>query len=80
MNTLPDASREVFAYFLGKRIYKKCARGHPFVVRLNRETDEYFLGCSQYPACRETDEIGFGCWRILENQWKREKEKLNGKN
>ncbi len=43
--------------FLGKRVAKHCPNGHPFVVRRNRDTGEYFLGCSQYPECRETDEI-----------------------
>lgn len=43
--------------WLGKKITRLCADGHPLVVRKNRETGEYFLGCSQYPKCSWTDEI-----------------------
>lgn len=30
------------------------ACGKPMVVRVNRSTDEEFLGCSEWPKCKET--------------------------
>ena len=31
--------------------------GEPMVVRKNSITEEDFLGCSQYPACKHTEPI-----------------------
>ncbi len=36
---------------------KLCPNGHQFVIRVNREDDSLFMGCTGYPECRETDEI-----------------------
>ena len=52
--------------FVGVRVKKRCPAGHQFVIRQNKDTDEFFFGCSFYPTCRHTDEISFAEWRKLE--------------
>lgn len=42
---------------VGKRMTKQCPDGHNYVIRVNRETGELFLGCEKYPTCRNSDEI-----------------------
>lgn len=51
------SEHDALSEWVGKQVTQKCPNGHPFVVRQNRENDSFFLGCSRYPACRETDEI-----------------------
>ena len=35
---------------------KTCARcGQPMVTRQNRESGEYFVGCSTWPDCQHTE-------------------------
>jgi ssDNA-binding Zn-finger/Zn-ribbon topoisomerase 1 len=41
---------------VGKRV-GFCPNGHRMVIRINRDDDTLFLGCSRYPECRETHEI-----------------------
>jgi ssDNA-binding Zn-finger/Zn-ribbon topoisomerase 1 len=43
--------------WVGKEVAKKCPNGHYYVMRRNRHTGEYFLGCSHYPNCEETTEV-----------------------
>ncbi len=31
--------------------------GAPLVIRTNRETEEQFLGCSQYPNCKHSEPL-----------------------
>lgn len=51
---------------VGKLSGTRCPNGHPFKIRVNRDTDELFLGCSEYPNCRETDEISVTLMMRLE--------------
>lgn len=50
---------------VGKTIEKFCPNGHRYKVRVNRDTGELFLGCSNYPECRETDEISTALYMRL---------------
>lgn len=43
--------------YIGLKVFKKCPEGHNYVMRLNRQTGEVFLGCSQYPLCKHTEII-----------------------
>lgn len=36
---------------------KYCPDGHPMVIRVNRETGQEFLGCSQWNACTYTEKL-----------------------
>ncbi len=31
--------------------YKKCPKGHYTEIRQNKETGEFFIGCSEFPKC-----------------------------
>ena len=42
---------------VGKKVEKFCPDGHRYIIRVNRDDDSLFLGCSHYPDCRETSEI-----------------------
>lgn len=50
---------------VGKTAGKMCPNGHPYKIRVNRDTDELFLGCTKYPDCRETSEIPLSLWLRL---------------
>ena len=44
----------------GKRLEiscPECGVGSSLVVRQNRETQEYFLGCSNYPQCEHSQNL-----------------------
>jgi ssDNA-binding Zn-finger/Zn-ribbon topoisomerase 1 len=43
---------------VSEHIVKTCPRcGQPLQIKRNRETQEEFLGCSTFPACRYTEPL-----------------------
>ena len=51
---------KTLAEMVGERVEKSCPEcgvGHRLIVRQNSHTLDYFLGCSNYPKCKYTEEI-----------------------
>ena len=49
--------RDELDRWVGKKLKRLCAEGHPLVIRRNWETGGYFLGCSTWPKCEWTNDI-----------------------
>lgn len=59
--------------FIANRVGRDCPRcGHPLVKRVNRTTQEKFIGCSNYPKCdyiQVKDIVDYAC-ELLGVDWR----------
>lgn len=61
---MSECLREVYAVrvprshaTVGAILPQTCSEGHPFCIRMNKQTQELFAGCSHFPLCRESQDI-----------------------
>lgn len=63
-----DTGEEALRAMVGKVVSVFCPNGHAFKVRRNSADGSFFLGCSEYPSCRETEELPLALVAKLEGR------------